>query len=325
MKEYGGFLPFELRQGKEYFDAYEQEFSVKRLNCGRSTFWYAAKAAMPRKIYVPYLNCADSTDPFKDLNIPYEYYQLDDDLTPKGIAPSAKEAVLWINYYGDASAEKIEQVCRRYKDSILLIDHCHAFFSEPLHGVYNCYSMRKFFGVCDGAYLVADRLPELKLERADSAKYYSFILESIEKGTNAVYDRNLANEERLHQEKALEMSVVTQKILKSIDYEGIRRKRWQNFLELHQHLKGINAFPVNMESDTHMYYPLFVEHPRLRERLIENRIYTPTWWRHVPEYFQEETLEGRLARYMLMIPIDQRYDKTDMKEIADIILRENRR
>lgn len=45
----------------------------------------------------------------------------------------------------------------------------------------------------------------------------------------------------------------------------------------------------------------------------------------MPEYFQEETLEVRLARYMLMIPIDQRYGKTDMKEMADIILRENRR
>ena len=323
MKEYGGFLPFELQRGSEYFDKYENEFAICRLNCGRSAFWYAAGAIQPEKVYLPYFNCLDNSTVFERLGIPYEYYRLDDDLLPKDIMPQEKEAVLWVNYYGDASKEKVGRICDRYRDTNLIIDNCHAFYMEPVHGAYNCYSARKFFGVCDGAYLVADELPELPLKRGSSVKYCSFILESVEVGTNKVYEKNLENEKRMTQEVDYQMSVVTQKILQPIHYEEIRRIRQENFLELHKYLGNINEFDVNLQSYTYICYPLLVSNPSLRERLIQNRVYTPTWWRHVPEYFNKDVLESHLSRYMVMLPIDQRYDKNDMRDIANIVIREN--
>ena len=204
----------------------------------------------------------------------------------------------------------------------VIVDNCHAFFSAPLDNAYNCYSTRKFFGVSDGAYLVKKNVERFILQEEDSDIYSLFLLSTIEKGTNAIYPENLKNEERLGKE-VYKMSKLTRRVLESIDYLEIQKIRRDNMLCLHKYLCKYNKFNVNIESDTHMYYPLLVENEKLRQKLIQNHIYTPTWWRHVPQYFNNsDNIETWLSKYMLMIPIDQRYDESDMKNIAEIIINE---
>lgn len=72
MKEYGGYLQLELPMKSEYF-AYIPEKDIVRLDCGRSTFWYAFNIIKPKKVYVPYFNCINSTDPIEALGIEYEF------------------------------------------------------------------------------------------------------------------------------------------------------------------------------------------------------------------------------------------------------------
>ena len=66
--------------------------------------------------------------------------------------PNNDEFILWTNYYGNARDNEIKNVSEKYPN--LIIDNCHAFFSKPIEGKFNCYSTRKFFGVSDGGYLV---------------------------------------------------------------------------------------------------------------------------------------------------------------------------
>jgi hypothetical protein len=240
-------------------------------------------------------------------------------LTPIDINPKEDEAVLWINYYGNATEEQKKSVVERFKNTNLIIDNCHAFFSKPVEGAYNCYSTRKFFGVCDGAYLIKNKLKSFELPKSESAQEMLFLLETIEKGTNALYHKNLLNEERLGKQP--------NRILQSIDYAKIQEIRKANLIALHKYLASLNEFSVNLESDTHMYYPLLICKDGLREKLVERCIYTPTWWKHVPAYFDEDekTIETKLSKYMLMIPIDQRYNSEDMRRIAEIIREEYER
>lgn len=320
-KEYGGYLPLELPvRRNEYFDCLSQK-DVVRLDCGRSAFWYALAVIKPSKLYVPYLNCQNSTDPADALGIPYEYYRLEDDLTPMGIEPGEGEAVIWINYYGNARTEQIQKVARLCRNTNLIVDNCQAFFSEPLEGAYNCYSARKFFGVCDGAYLIKNDIEKLDLPEGESAQHALFLMSVLEHSTNELYPKSLANEERLGKEVHT-MSALTRRILQSVDYEQVKGIRKRNMLRLHRKLEKYNEFSVNIDSDTHMYYPLLIEDEELRQRIVARHIYTPTWWRHVPSYFEENTLETRLSKYMLMIPIDQRYKEEDMDDISRIILEE---
>lgn len=316
MKEYGGFIGLELAKRVEYFYNIPKT-DILRLNCGRSAFYCAVKDGGFKKVYMPYLNCEYSVDPIYDAGAEVEYYFLNEDLTPKDIEPNENEAVLWINYYGNAGEEQKRKVLQAYKN--VIIDNCHAFFSQPMSGAYNCYSARKFFGVADGAYLIKENLYGFELEESNSAEDTLFLLKTLELGTNAVYQENLANEERLAK-RVTQMAKLTQRILSSIDYDMIQKQRNNNLERLHKNLKDINEFNVNMDSKTHMYYPLLVHQDSMRQKLVEHHIYTPTWWRHVPEQCGCAKLETDLSRYMLMIPIDQRYVEADMDEMTEIIM-----
>lgn len=321
MEEYGGYLSLELPRKKEYFCEIS-ESKIVRLNLGRSAFWYAAKNINPSKIYVPYLNCPDSTDPFIKEEIEIEYYRLTDDLTPMDVNPKEGEAILWVNYYGNATENQIATVVDKYKSRNLIIDNCHAFFSKPLDGVYNCYSARKFFGVCDGAYLIADNLGDIALSSSYSYDKINYLLKATELGTNSAYPESLLHEAELTRGGEKSMSLLTRRILESIDYNEVRSIRKKNMLRLHGFLEAYNEFPVNLRSETHMFYPLMVKTNGLRERIIAKQIYMPTLWRHVPEYFNEDVLETNLTRYMLLLPIDQRYTEHNMDKLAEIILDE---
>lgn len=322
MREWGGYLPLELPIRKEYFGDVPEE-DIVRLDCGRSAFWYALNDCRPKKLYVPYLNCMYSTDPADALGIPYEYYRLTDDLTPMDIHPQPDEALLWVNYYGNSNSKKVEKLITQYSDTNLIIDNCHAFFTKIFPEVYNCYSTRKFFGVCDGAYIIKRGIKKIDLPGSESAEKITFLLSTIEKGTNACYQENLQNEDRLGKEAHF-MSKLTRRILSSIDYVEIKGIRNDNLYRLHEILSPYNQFEVDETSGTHMYYPMLAEKDGLREKLIEKRIYTPTWWRHVPDMLgnDKNILEVKLSDYMLMLPIDQRYNTEDMKELADIVISE---
>lgn len=315
MKEYGGYIGLELPRKKEYFSEIAEGDKL-RLNCGRSTFYCAVKDSKVKKVYMPYLNCPNSIDPIISAGAEIEYYYLNEDLTPKDILPKKNEAVMWINYYGNATEKQKKSVYDQYET--LFIDNCNAFFSKPVDGAYNCYSTRKFFGVADGAYLIKRNIENMELQEGFSAEDSLFLLKTIERGTNAVYCDNLQNEKRLVN-SVTRMSKLTKRILESIDYEDIQNIRYRNFLKLHENLKDINQFDVNIESRTHMYYPLLVFQDSLRFKLVENHIYTPTWWRHVPELSNNSKVETILSKYMVMIPIDQRYSETDMDAITEII------
>ena len=316
-KEFGGYLPLEIpKYNNEYYQS-DEYFNVISLNSGRSSFYFAAKTTKMRKIYLPIFNCAETKIPFKKLNIEIEYYKLDDQLLPKDIYPKKNEFILWTNYYGNASEKEKQIIQKRYPN--LIIDNCHAFFSKPIKGAYNCYSPRKFFGVCDGAYLIKDnyKLSE-KIEVDTSYQSFSHLIKQIDLGINSGYLDSLENEKRLN-EKYLRMSKLTKKILKSIDYEKVFNIRRRNFIELHKLLGEINEFPININSKTHMNYPFLIKDRDLRYKLIEQKLFNPFLWKHVLDLTQDFEIENKLSKYTVMLPIDQRYELKDILNIAKLV------
>ena len=319
--EYGGYLPIETHfsnESQHYFK--KQGQNVQYLNCGRTCFYVAAKSASIKKIYIPYFTCAETSQPFKDLGISIKFYKLVADLMPKGIELNKNEYLLWTNYYGNASKEMISLIEKKYSGR-LIIDSCHAFYCPPIKGAFNCYSARKFIGVSDGAYLVTDlniKPYSLKLIRDESYLHMGHLFKQIEEGTNEGYSLSLANEKRLEKNYKL-MSLTTEKILSFINHSKIKEIRNKNFLELHSNLKSINNFPVNLNSGTQMYYPFKCKDHKLRDKLIKNRIYNPTWWRHVINELGERSVEGEYTLETVLLPIDQRYTIDDMKILSDIV------
>lgn len=314
LAEYGGYLPLELAHGNEHYDQYSND--MLRLNSGRTALYCALVDAKVKKLYLPLYMCDSISQPVNSLKIDCEYYRIDHHFKPINVNLKENECILWANYFGTMTQITIGEIVGKYKN--LILDNTQAFFAEPIEDVYNIYSCRKFFGVCDGAYLIKKGLKELQLEQDISYERAQYILKSIELGTNTAYCDHL-NSEELLDGRYLKMSKLTQRILSSIDYPVIQQKRKDNFLELYNRLQDFNELDVNPKTDTPMIYPLLVTNQKLRQMLIENKIYVPTWWRHVVELTDSNDFENRLTKYLIPLPIDQRYDKHDMYYISNKI------
>lgn len=205
----------------------------------------------------------------------------------------------------------------------IIYDNTQSFFKKPIinKNIYNAYSPRKFFGVPDGAYLITSNNNKVYEEYDIDVSYERslFLLKSLELGTNNAYKDNLNNEDNIGLDIKT-MSKLTSSILSSIDYDYVIKKRRDNFQYLHSKLKGINELNLDLNDDVPTKYPLLIKNDKLRETLIKNHIYVPCWWKHCLEEVKQDTLEYKLSKYLLPLPIDQRYEKKDMDEMIKIII-----
>ena len=81
----------------------------------------------------------------------------------------------------------------------------------------------------------------------------------------------------------------------------------------HLQLPSIDSFVCPM------VYPFMTNDKSLREQLIRNKVFVARYWPNVLEWCKEEDIEYKLAAQIIPLPIDQRYSKSDMERILEII------
>lgn len=318
LKEYGGYLPLELREGKEYYKTHKD--NTRYYNCGRTAIYAAAKAEQFKQIHIPYYICDTVNDVLKEQGIEVFRYHINKKMLPRDLTVQTGSAVLLVNYFGLLDKD-LEQIQKQY--DTVLIDCTQAFFCPPIlrKGVSNIYSCRKFIGVADGAYLIADNCRGEQLEPKDSWSSYLALCKSHEQGTNAAYMESLENEKRFQNERS-GMSKLTEKILKSVDYELIKQKRRNNFAYLEQSFGEDNRLGLSLNECVPYLYPYWVKDGTgyyIKAELIKKRIYIPTLWKECVDTCVPSDLEYQWANDLVCLPIDQRYDINDMREIVNII------
>lgn len=315
-KEYGGCLPLELNIGQE-FDF--PGFDVKALNSGRTAISYAALSGGFKKAYIPFYTCKTVEAALIDAGVELSYYNIDEAFMPINPAAGFDENALFVytNYFGIMTRQMQQDVLKAHTH--VLFDNTQGFFTEPVHGAYNAYSCRKFFGVPDGAYLVADDLADLDLPTDESSSTAGFLLEAIEYGSNAAYAASKENEERINSSGMKYMSHLTEVLMNNINLEAVNNRRKINFDTLHNKLGNQNLLSPVLENGAPMVYPLLVECDGLREHLIENKVFVPTWWRWILESPDTNEFEKRLARYLIPLPVTQSYTVGDMMAIARLV------
>lgn len=320
MKEFGGYLPLELSDGDELFDQYK-DAKVGRFNSGRACIVAAVRALRPSKLYIPYYNCSVVREALEAAGFSYERYRLTSELEPDLEALGEGEWMLYVNYFGTSSDEKIRGIADKYKN--VIFDNTQAFYAKPvLDGrCLNVYSPRKFVGLIDGGYLVwngafdvPDDYPvDVSWERG------SFLLKSIELGTNAAYRENLDSKTCLA-DGIRRMSALTRRMLKSVNYSELAARRDRNYRVLIKRFGDVNALKLPMNGYAPFVYPLVVEDPELRRRVVEKKIYVPQWWKYLLSEVPEDSVEAWLSRWLLPMPIDHRYTEQDMDDMAEIVL-----
>ena len=68
-----------------------------------------------------------------------------------------------------------------------------------------------------------------------------------------------------------------------------------------------------------MVYPYWIDNNILKQKLLDNKVYTPTYWANVLDWSGEDSLEYSMTKQIIYLPIDQRYDKIDLKRIVDLL------
>lgn len=313
MEPIGGYFSLELPIHEEYHK------DAIRLNTGRNCLEYILRARKYNKVYIPYYTCDVILEPFHKLDVNYEFYHINLDFEiVDDIQLSAGEALLYTNYYG-LKHRYVEYLAEQYGQQ-LIVDNTQAFYDKPINGIDTFYTCRKFFGVPDGAYLYTDQLLDDKFEQDESYERMSFLLKRIDLGAEAGYADFREQSRLLVGQPIKRMSKLTERMMQSIDYEGVANCRRKNFLFLHGLLQKSNGLLFSLEDDAvPMIYPYLAIQEDFRDNLIKNKVFVAKYWPNVLYWSTPDSYDYILAEGIMPLPIDQRYSSSQMNSIYTII------
>ena len=122
MKEFGGYLPLELKNGKEYYEF--NDSNMKRYNSGRTAIVSAVKNIVPNRIFLPYYICETVDEAIKKFfpNIKILKYKIDKSLYPNELDLNEKDCVLIVNYFG-LMDKNIQKFIESYNNINIIIDN----------------------------------------------------------------------------------------------------------------------------------------------------------------------------------------------------------
>ena len=224
---------------------------------------------------------------------------------------------------------------KKYKDR-LIIDNTQAFFSRPIEGIDTFYSVAgKYFGVPDGGLLYTTKYLNEDLEQNYTYDKSLYLIGRLDDSPEPFYEYLLNEREKKYNQPIKKMSKFSEAILRSINYEKVKLIRERNFYYLHSYLRDYNMLtPLIDEAgfiNGPFVYPLLVDNgEELKKKLISNRIYVATYWPVVleKEYWKNELgVEGPndwevyLAKNLVPLPIDQRYDLSDMEYVLKHVMK----
>lgn len=318
--EIGSFIELQFSQGKEF---YSRKKDLIRLNTGRAAIWHAFRVTGAQIIWLPYYQCDTVGSFLKQKGEEIRYYHIDKNFNPIDLYAKKEDAVLFVNYYGIMSQERMRILSISYPNAI--IDNCQAFYCSPLANAMNVYSCRKFIGVPDGAYVIGKDAHKYAEEypQGFSSDTAAFLLQRIEYGCEGKgYESRSINEHRIDTEDVMRMSKLTRTILDGTDYDFIKTRRRENFRKADELFGDINLIDATRfyDNDTiPMVYPLVVEDDGLLLKLQQAKHFQGHWWSYICEELSADTVEYWLSRYMIPITIDQRYGCEELMYLANII------
>jgi hypothetical protein len=319
--EIGSFIELEFPKGKEY---YSRSKGIARLNTGRAAIWHALRILNASTVWLPYYQCDTVREFLLWKGISIKYYHIDNDFNPTDLKTDKNDAVMFVNYYGIMSRNRLISLASNYKK--VIIDNCQGFFCKPINDCMNVYSARKFVGVPDGAYVLGKDAEKYVNDypQCYSSDTAEFLLKRIEYGCEGVgYKARNINEHRIDAEDTMKMSKLSWSILDGSDYAYIIQKRKENFAIADSLFAGINKInPLKYFDNTcvPMVYPLVIENDNLLKNLQRQKHFQGHWWSYLLEEMEPKDYEYWISRYIIPITIDQRYGEKEIKHLSNFIL-----
>ena len=315
MKEIGGYFELELQPSKNKLF----KSNAVYVNSGRNAFEYIIRS-IPKvnKVWMPYYTCSSLQEPISRLNLEIEYYHINAQLEIDNIDSihlGINDYLLYTNYFG-VKGDYADFLQQKFQDNLIL-DNSQALFYTPSNFCF--YSPRKFVGLPDGG--VAYSKYKYALEDKDTLSYdrCSHLLKRFDLKASEGYGDFKENGAKISGLELKEMSSLTYSLIQSIDFEPIKQKRTANFKYLHKYLGEYNELSIIINNiDGPLVYPFLCQSESLRSKLIQNKIYVATYWPNVLSVMKEDSVEYQLAKNVVPLSIDQRYNEKELEEIIKV-------
>lgn len=276
------------------------------------------------KVLIPYYTCDIVPCTLRRCGVEYRFYHINRDLELETLPDLAVgEYLIYTNYFG-IKDRHVAELAEQYGGK-LIVDNAQALFAKPIDGCHTIYSPRKFVGVADGGMAFSPMMDKSrKLPLSTSYSIASHLLKRLDGRVTEGYADFKADDTALRNEPCKWMSQMTERHLRSLDYESIKQIRKDNFMYLHERLKDSNKLPLMKTVDITafecpMVYPYYTDDPSLRKKLIDRRIFVAQYWPNVLDWCKPGDEEYALCQHLLPLPIDQRYGKEDMERIVKLI------
>lgn len=324
-------------------------------NNGRTATVYAMKNGIkPKKediILVPDYLCVSVLNSLEVTEGEFRFYHVKSDLTVdiddlKQKLDENVKVVYVIHYFGIPQPLEVVNAIKELKNKYgfwIIEDLTQTLYSmDPERmgfGDYMVASTRKWLPVTDGGLLAVKNgvpLDQIKMQDGYDEAVYRQLLISIARDqieyckdddiSEYIKLEKAANAARYFDFTPKKMTEATRRILFQYDHQRSIDKRRENYQTLYEALRGISEIelPVAPMDSEGKYVPfgfvvLVKERDKFYEYLTHKGIIGEIQWILPTEYYDPGTAADYLSKHNLMLSCDQRYDKNDMKYVAETI------
>lgn len=300
------------------------------------------KEAGVSHIHLPSYLCESILVAVKRYGMEYSFYPLDASLTAKPDPPS-KAAILLIHYFGWLNPAVSGLRAESQKTCHMIEDASQALLSNweaPLvHDGFTILSPRKFAPTVLGGWCNVVKPIEPFPEHLEYLAWRSLASRLIRGAYLNDLDDNIDTEiERLYLTAfhdlelfltqypgAYALPQIISQLIAGVDWEQVARKRRENWLAMHDALNGLTepVFDLLPESVIPLGYVIRIRNrDKIRMKLAEHRIFCAVHWSLPAEVDRYKFPQAaKLAHLCLTLPIDSRYNPSDMSYIAATLRR----
>ena len=291
------------------------------------------KAAM-----LPSYCCDSMIQPFRDLGIKVSFYDVfwQDGFNVQIGDTSDVDLILWCNYFGFKQTMPILRTFTK-NGGIIIEDITHSYMSTApcdSQSHYVIASIRKWLPLISGGYC-ASRVSYLNVKpgtnvskhfidlKSGAMKQKTTFLDNPDDELKDNYLRDFSSSNHWLSKNYSDTLIdeESMQILSHIDKPSIIRKRRENAEIIYKHLvacKEISPMFDQKDMDCPLFVPVVLnsadERNKLRSLLTSQKIYCPIHW---PK--PNENCSSNLYDLELSLVCDQRYEKSDMERMMQII------
>jgi hypothetical protein len=295
-----------------------------------------------KRVLLPALCCESMVTPFEMNGYVISYFKLNQDISANFgdilTKLDSDTIFIYMNYFGITSLS-YDQLCMLQKQfqGLLMIEdrtqdilnHRNSRFIPD----YTVCSIRKWLAVPDGGILYS-RLKQVGFPKEEDTYFGEVRTVALKNKSEYLRTGNaqIKKEYRNKLEKSnaylemdeavVDMSPCSFELLQKINFNEIVKFRIENTKILSQKIKDITCVKsiVKDTQQSGLYYPILIENrDEIQRKLAEKNIYCPVIWPLPRTAGDVCHVSNYLSKNMLALPCDQRYRKSEIEYIVDVL------